>query len=70
MIELSPEDRAKIREAANQPWGLIDRRWEPIYRAGIEAGLERAAKICDQMHAREDDNCGEAAHEIRARASA
>jgi hypothetical protein len=28
--------------------------------------MEAAAKICDAMHEREDDNCGEAAYAIRA----
>ena len=33
--------------------------------ASRKAALEAAAKVCDQMHEREDDNCGEAAHCIR-----
>ena len=33
---------------------------------GFKAGLEAAAKVCEEMHEREDDNCGEAANCIHA----
>ena len=32
----------------------------------FNAGLEAAAKVCEEMHERKDDNCGEAANCIHA----
>ena len=48
MIELGPEDHAKIVDMCNvdDTYGLPP-NVEDVYRAGIEAGLERAARICE-----------------------
>jgi hypothetical protein len=46
--------------------GSLRRGYEAVYAAGKAAAFEEAAKVCDAMHEREDDNCGEAAYAIRA----
>lgn len=57
--ELTPHAR---REYKRQAASAIN-----AMRSFIRAeALEEAAKVCDEMHAREDDNCAEAATAIRA----
>ena len=46
MIELNDEDRAAIERIHNTVL-YYDAEREAIYRAGIIAGLERAAKVCE-----------------------
>jgi len=47
MIELTRDDLAAIRSALGERYP-IDERDHAIYRAGIAAGLERAANVCDK----------------------
>ena len=77
MIELTRDDLAAIRSALGERYP-IDERDQAIYRAGLAAGIERAAKVCDdkrkpaadvivgayrQGH---DDGCDRCAAAIRA----
>ncbi len=55
MIELSEEDRAALRAHLCETFGKqhdVEQEFTPrevaIYLAGIRAGLERAAKVCDE----------------------
>ena len=47
MIELTRNDLVAIRNALGERYP-IDERDHAIYRAGIAAGLERAANVCDK----------------------
>ena len=47
MIELTRNDLVAIRNALGERYP-IDERDQAIYRAGIAAGLERAANVCDK----------------------
>jgi hypothetical protein len=46
MIELTRDDLVAIRSALGERYP-IDERDQAIYRAGLEAGIERAAKVCE-----------------------
>lgn len=43
-IELTDEDKAKL---ATEVW--FHPNFEHIYRAGLAAGIERAAKVCEYV---------------------
>jgi len=46
MIELTRNDLVAIRNALGERYP-IDERDQAIYRAGLAAGIERAAQACD-----------------------
>ena len=46
MIELTRDDLLAIRSALGERYP-IDERDHAIYRAGLAAGIERSAKVCD-----------------------
>jgi len=56
MIELTRDDLAAIRSALGERYP-IDERDQAIYRAGLAAGIERAAQTCDTL-----EDCEEAAY--------
>jgi len=49
MIELTDADRAAILEASGyrETTKAGDKLFGSIYRAGLSAGIERSAKVCD-----------------------
>ena len=47
MIELTRDDLVAIRNALGERYP-IDERDQAIYRAGLAAGIERAANICGE----------------------
>jgi len=49
MIELTRDDLAAIRNALGERYP-IDERDQAIYRAGLAAGIERSAQVCDDLH--------------------
>lgn len=74
-MELTNEDRVAIDEAAFGQWSDRKTVGELIYLAGLRAGMERAAKICEEQQDRDEplwheEDCanwslGEAARTIR-----
>ena len=70
-LELSDEDRAEIR-AQEEFVGTFQEESEAMYLAGMRAGIERAAKVCDDIQEGYrydtvgDYGAGQAAAELRA----
>ena len=52
-LKITDEDRAAIFKARSRVktrgWGVVQEHEEAIYLAGLRAGLERAAKVCEVM---------------------